>query len=271
MSRIGVDIVFIVLTYRNTEDLKDFINSTATLNLNFTYKIVVVNSYYDERSKEKFEKISLEGNCDFINVENKGYGYGNNQGIEFAKKIYDFQFLIISNPDIEIKKLNFSEILGNENKIIAPSIRTLNNKQQNPHQFYNIEFLDYLKYVSFKKENKILLYFALFVNKVIREFLLCSIQIFKRKKIKIFAPHGSFMIFGHKALSNLGNIFDEEIFLYCEEDHLARLAKNKKIEILLSPELKIIHREDGSVGLENKNPMNYIKKSYITFYEKWKK
>lgn len=76
--------LFVVLVYRNSADLYDFIISVKQ---NFTnYKIVVVNSYYDNESLKVIEDIAISNDCEFINVANKGYSYGNNLGIGYAKK-----------------------------------------------------------------------------------------------------------------------------------------------------------------------------------------
>ena len=101
MSLNKFDFVFVVLTYRNTKDLSSFfINNTIT-----DSKVIVVNSFYDESTEVEFQKISNENMADFINVENLGYGNGNNTGIEFAINNYEFKFLIISNPDVLIIKM----------------------------------------------------------------------------------------------------------------------------------------------------------------------
>lgn len=42
-----------------------------------------------------------------MNVENKGYSYGNNRGIEYCHNNYEYDYIIISNPDIIIKKFDF--------------------------------------------------------------------------------------------------------------------------------------------------------------------
>ena len=67
------DFVFVVLVYRNTQDLKDFFSSLNIPNS----KVVVVNSFYNDETKSEFEQIAIDNGADFLNVENKGYGYGN--------------------------------------------------------------------------------------------------------------------------------------------------------------------------------------------------
>ena len=63
MSPIVYDFVFVVLVYRNTKDLEDFFTSLKTPNA----KVVVVNSFYDDDSRAKFEAVALAHNADFLN------------------------------------------------------------------------------------------------------------------------------------------------------------------------------------------------------------
>ena len=76
--------IFVVLTYRNTDDLEDFLKSVERFVK--SYKVIIINSYYDDSSKFKFADIAKQYNCDFINVPNKGYSVGNNYGIKYAQK-----------------------------------------------------------------------------------------------------------------------------------------------------------------------------------------
>ena len=108
-TKTNVEVVIILLTYRNSSDLRNFIE-IAKKKCRYSYKIICVNSFYDLDSKEKIEKICIHNKIDFLNVENKGYGYGNNQGIIFANDHYNFDYLIISNPDIEIVKFSLENL-----------------------------------------------------------------------------------------------------------------------------------------------------------------
>ena len=126
MSLTKFDFVYVVLTYRNTKDLSSFfINNTIT-----DSKVIVVNSFYDKSTEVEFQRISNKNLADFINVENLGYGNGNNKGVEFAINNYEFKFLIISNPDVAIIKMDKKYLLNSPKNIIyAPKIFTLKKKE----------------------------------------------------------------------------------------------------------------------------------------------
>lgn len=259
MEKNKVKVVFIVLVYRNYNDVIDFCLSIKK-KINMDYKIVIVNSFFDIESEIKIKNIAEKFNCDFLNIENKGYGYGNNEGINYAREKYKFNYLIISNPDIIIEKFNFKNL--EKNYIYAPNILTRNGKKQNPFRVINSPFLEYLKYIGFKKNMKFLIYIDILINK------LCKI---KRRNI-IYSCHGSFIIFGLDALNLLPKrIFNDDIFLFTEEDHLAKLLYKYKIKIIYNENLCVKHNEDGSMKYINKKIFDLTKESYIKYYEYWKK
>lgn len=262
------DLVFVVLVYKNIEDLKGFVDSVKKY-INTSYKIVVVNSYYNEETKIKVEKFSIENDCDFINIPNKGYGYGNNRGIEFIKNSYDYRFIIISNPDIEIKKFNVNDIRNMENFIIAPSI--VNNKlnEQNPHIILESEMMDLMKFNGFVKEKKYLILIPIIINKILRILFNFYTKINRKNKYRIYECHGSFLILGRQAIEKMQTLYNEEMFLFVEEDHLAKLAKKNDVETYFVPNISVFHKEDGSVGDINDRVYSITKKSYITYFNYW--
>jgi len=262
--------IFVVLVYRNIEDLRSFIDITR-LRVKESYKIIVVNSYFDNETKCEFENISKHNNCEFLNVENKGYGYGNNKGIEYALQNYVFDYLVISNPDVEIQALRKDDLVNFENSIIAPQIIKLNGKNQNPYYSNDLKIIDKMKYVSYKNQARLLFLIAVIFNKVIRAFFLLHNRFNFKKVTKIFACHGSFIIVGKKALDTLNPMFNENMFLFAEENHLAQLAKHNSIEIFYNPKIKVLHKVDGSVSLEKSNMPLHASESFIKYYEYWSK
>lgn len=41
---------------------------------------------------ECIKRISINDGCDFINIENKGYEFGNNIGFRYTLENYDFKY-----------------------------------------------------------------------------------------------------------------------------------------------------------------------------------
>lgn len=252
--------VFVVLVYRNTSDLRSFFSE---LNLP-DCKIIVVNSYYDDATKSEFERIAANYDADFINVPNKGYGFGNNRGIKHALKYYDFEFLIISNADITVRKLNPSII--SKTKVTAPKILTLKGKNQNPSSpFPPSKLKDHLLYKTYKGNHNKLIWVFWAYSRLTKIIYYC-ISNFRKK---VFSPHGAFIIMPKHILSDCVPIFNERMFLFNEESHLGRLLKKNGFEVEYNPEIIIDHKEDGSVSLLNEGLFRLQRESFLELYKYW--
>lgn len=257
-------LVFVVLTYRNHSDLQEFISSLV--NIEQDYHVIVVNSYFDEESKNNIETIATSNHCTFLNVPNNGYSSGNNRGIEYANQYFEYEYLIVSNADIMIEKLPIDELDSLERGIYAPQIIALRGVAQNPMLVIENPLSDWLMYRGFKSSNKWLTYSGIALNKIIRETWRL---LFKGKVSKIFQPHGSFLIFSRESIQRLGTVFDENVFLMGEEFILAKKAKLLSLPVFYTPKLNCLHKEDGSIDLFSGNLQEEYRKSMIYFYENY--
>lgn len=256
------DFIFVVLVYRNTDDLKDFFANFDLPNC----KVVVVNSFYDKQTENDFKKIAVENDADFISVPNKGYGAGNNRGIEYALKHYDFQYLVVSNADVIIEDLSLDKVRRYGNVLIAPEIRNANGKRQNPSSpFTPSRLREQLHYWMINGEHYKIIWLLFVWSRLTKIFyyLIC-----KWKKT-IFSAHGAFLIIPKRGLDSLVPLYDERMFLFNEEEHLGRLAATKGVKTYYAEDIKIYHKEDGSMKIANINQMKQAGNSYIIYYERW--
>ncbi len=257
--------VFIVLAFRTGRDIPGFIK---TLSSKFDdYKVVVVNSYYNEESLAEIRDIAFENDCDFIPIENKGYGYGNNQGIKYALENYNFDYLIVCNADIEVQKWDVGELPSE--KVSAPMITTINGKKQNPYWAKSNKFGDWLIYKGHKNQSRLFMFLGQGMNKLIREIYLLSFAKSRKRVSRIYAAHGSFLIFPRKIVDRIAPVFDENMFLYYEEAYLAKKLHRNNIEIELQKDISILHYEDGSTKGSNIDLSKHASQSYIYYYEKY--
>ncbi|MCM1257608.1 MAG: hypothetical protein NC307_07115 [Roseburia sp.] len=259
--------VIVVLVYRNTEDIIDFIKSSRATISNF--RIIIVNSFFDNESKSIFEKIAKEYDCDFLNVENKGYSYGNNCGIEFAKNHYAFGYLICSNPDIIIENFNEKVMEKYPDQIYGPEIITKNGKKQNPMLVRNNKFSYHLIYKGYSKRKKIYILLGLMINKLSRFLCRSYMLILKKKEYRVFQLHGSFLIFANSYIRKNDKVFDENLFLFGEEGVLAYRAERSGTFLYYTKDIQVFHKEDGSMKLFSGNLNAEIVKSITYFYENY--
>lgn len=258
--------VFVILVYRNTEDLKDCLESIHKKV--DSYKVIVVNAYYDDASRDEVERIASQYKCDFINIENKGYSYGNNRGIELASEKYNYEYIIISNPDIVIER--FDDSLLNEEfgyDIIAPKITASLGRAQNPMAISENRLMAKIVYLGFKRRAIVLVYLGITITKIIRFCQLLILKILKRRIYKIHQAHGSFVLLSKKAIEKLNPVYDENMFLFAEETVLAAKAKRSNVKVCYYEPMAIRHKEDGSMKLSNMMLNEVLRESNLYCYE----
>lgn len=262
------DIVFVVLVYGNTEDIVDFFKSIK--NINCKYKVILVNSFYNEVSLRECRNVAKKYDSILLEVENRGYGAGNNRGIEFAMQQYEFEFLIVSNPDIIVKKLYFSDLKKYSRNVLGPKIITSTGKNQNPFYVDRKPFPK-AEYFFLKNRIKIGYYSILLINKIKKYLLYFSMYRRHTSISKVYALHGSFIIFSYFALRKIGEVFDENIFLFCEEMVLAEKMKKNGVIPIYTSNIEVHHKEDGSMNFlsgsmydEEVKSNEYVVKKYFS-------
>lgn len=259
--------VAIVLVYRNVKDLEECIDSIYRRIPDS--KIIVVNAFHDEESKRRIQKAAENGGCIFINIENKGYSYGNNRGIEYARENFSFEYIIISNPDITVGKFDSDMISRHpEYGIIAPRIIAASGRYQNPMGVIRNRLSERLEFIGFEKNNKFLLMAGIGINKLIRKAVV-TIHRFDKRPYRIYEAHGSFVIMSNIAIDALYPVYDENLFLFAEEGVLAYKAKKADIKTGQFDEIVIYHKEDGSMKLSNLSLNDEMKKANLYFYKKY--
>lgn len=245
MDKQHFDIVFVVLVYKNITVLEDFFN---TMSLMQTFKVIVVNSYYDGYSLERCRKVAEVNDADFVDVPNKGYGAGNNIGCNYALSNYDFDFLAVSNSDIIIKNWKGLNVFSGREVIIAPKTTMLTGKAQNPNIPFHSWLYDWCSTYAYTNNSPKFLTVAHIISRVSRDLYLSIVKIFKLKKIRIFSVHGSFFIISKAALIKITPIFNEKMFMYNEELYLAFRAKAYSVPVYYLPSVSVLHLEGASTN-----------------------
>lgn len=257
--------IFVVLVYKNTSVLNKFFE---TLNVPNS-KVIVVNSYYDELSLHECKQIAIDNDADFIATFNGGYGHGNNVGCKYAIEHYQFNYLVISNSDIEILCLDGLDSYCDEVAVYAPYTVLPTGKRQNP----NVVSCNYLYYKcykwGYKNNNKLLLLFARINSRLLREITLLVVKFFKIKRMRVFAPHGSFIILTFPAVRKMYPLFNEDMFLYNEELFLGFICKKNNVPVYFVPDLKVLHLEGASSSGNNDSALRYFRESFQVL-DKWK-
>ncbi len=258
------DAIFIVLVYKNYDDLKDFIISLKSTD--YSYKVIVIDAFVSDDISNCIEAVSREYNCDYIRIENKGYSYGNNIGIKYALEKYNFRFIIISNPDIQVTKFDPNR-LGDNSAIYGPRIVAKNGKMQNPFRVRYSRIGEWLTYIGYKYDIKIFVLIYVVINKLERELFLLLTKICNVSKMRrVYSLHGSFLIISRNVLNKDKQLFDNNMFLYAEEDYLAYKMKKNSIYMYYCDFFVVQHKENGSFTLSDNNLWSNTRKSILYYY-----
>lgn len=254
--------IFVVLVYKNTDVLKFFFD-----NLNIeNRKVIVVNSYFDDISLQICKEIADEKGADFVAIENKGYGFGNNAGIQYVLDRYTFDYLIVSNSDVIIKDFNYLDLIRIDQAIIAPETRMLTSKRQNPDTPWKLPFLFEVTNIALKYNKPWLYLLTHIYTRLSREIFFLFNKVFPKDFTKIFSAHGSFFIISEKATKILHPLFDDRMFLYNEEWYLAMKARYNDIPIFYCPKLKVLHLEGASSDNSSNTFFKYNQQSFAILY-----
>ena len=198
------ELVFVVLVYRNIDVLRQFF---STLTLSFSYRVIVVNSFFNQETEEACRALSKEYDADFIPVPNKGFGAGNNSGCQYVMDHYQYRYLILSNSDIIIRDITCLSQLEEQKAVYAADVRMENGHRQNPHLPFRVGLYLKLLDLSYQWKSNVLMNIAFAFNRILREMVVIWTKLNGGRKVKVFSAHGSFIILTYQASRALSPIF----------------------------------------------------------------
>ncbi|MGN0384182.1 MAG: glycosyltransferase [Eubacterium sp.] len=252
----GKDIVLslVIVAYENWKIVQDELDSLVKYNdLGNKLEVIVVDNSSEDKRIGKYIKEDWPFDYTYVLSENKGFGYGNNRGVELARgRIIGFV-----NPDILYIEPIFKKMVDffDDPSVIMVGNRLLNADRKWTFSFYN----DY-RYSPLDKN------LLKFYNKR---------GIYKEKKMYIAGCN----MFVRKEDFIKAGMFDENIFMYYEEPDLIRRlrANNKDGKVVFSKDTHMIHlqrestpQSDFAVIQEIKSCIYYGKKYNLNYKGKIK-
>ena len=220
ISRQNLSVV--IVTFMSEDVIHDCIKSIPE-----EINIIIVDNSGDKKFKENIEKKYKNVEC-ILSSENIGMGAGNNLGLRHINTDYAF----IINPDVTLEKNTIDELIYasseiNSFGIISPIINSDKN--------FNYKLFD----KNDLKKN--------------------SINPFKVKSVDGFA-----MVLNIKKLNQIKsfenfNFFDENIFLYLENDDLCLRAKKTNDKIYIISNSLIDHIGASSSNINQNKELEYLR------------
>lgn len=247
----------VILNYNDYENTKKLVKNIKEYKI--LDKIVIVDNKSTNNDELKRLNTLI---CDKVDVivsdKNGGYSYGNNYGLKYIDKKYGeqkFEYVIISNPDVYVKEYDIEktiEFLNNNKKCVIASPRMYYTNGPARRSAWKIR-----KIITDIANSTRITQAILFPFFKKGEY---SKKDFKNSVLEVDAIAGSFFVANHKLFRNIG-YFDENTFLFYEEDIIGVKAKEKGYSIFSLNNLLFIHYESKTIG----KIMNIFKKQDVLF------
>ena len=253
-------VAIIIVNYNDVDDTVKYVNTIR--NYDILNRIMIVDNNSTNPDVEGKLEALVDDKVKFVKAEkNGGYNYGNNYGIKYLDSIGEkYDYIVISNPDIKVSEeaINHSiEVLKSDDKIavIAPRMY---NKDDLPIRRSS------WRERTIKRDivHSTRLLEALFCN-VLFNGEYSDEEYEKNEILEVEAISGSFFIIKDEVLRKIG-LFDENVFLFYEEDILSRKIKELGMKIVSLNSEKFIHYESQTIG----KTFTYFKKMNQMFISK---
>ena len=214
MSISRQNLTVVIVTFMSENIIHDCIKSISD-----DIKIILVDNSKDEKFKKNIEKEYKNVEC-ILPSENLGMGAGNNLGLKYVKTDYAF----ILNPDVILEKESIEELFLSIKKIDSFSIiAPISNLNEFPnYKLGKNHSSDKLSAFKVKSVDG----YAMFLN------------LKRLNQLKIFED---------------SKYFDENLFMYLENDDLCKRLVDNGENIFIIPKSKITHLGAKSVDVKYKD------------------
>lgn len=245
-------LALIVVNFNDIDDVKRYVKKIESYEIIDKILVVDNKSTKPEDSFEMLQKL-VSDKVEVISTDkNGGYSYGNNFGIKYLKsKNEEYDYYAISNPDIDISEeaiLSTIQFLKMQKKagVAAPRMkgadgswirrsswkcRTFRREVVHSSRILELLFYNVLRGGEYTEEE------------------------YKKPALKVEAISGAFFIIKKEVLDKI-KAFDENIFLFYEEDILAKQLEEFNYEIYSLNDISFTHYESQTIG----KTFNYFKK-----------
>lgn len=244
---------FIMVNYNDYENVQKMVSMVE--NYKIIDKIVIVDNGSTDYSLEKIKQLENEKVIVLENGCNGGYGAGMNVGAKYLNQLYKDCYIIVSNTDIVIYKEKDIEVLLNTFKqntaIVAPIVKEhtgYNTGWKVPTPWQDILLSIPGIYKKYQKK----------INYPVEEI--------KGNRKEVEAVSGSFFLIRGKDLETI-DYFDENIFLYYEENVLSKKLQQINKKIVINGTIEIFHNHSITIDKVHTNIQKYrnLKKSQYYF------
>lgn len=253
------DLVFVIINY-NTKALAEKLVANVKAYQSIS-KILIVDNASTDDSYQELKKLENDRIEVLQAEENKGFSAGMNIGAKRAIELFSKCDIIFSNTDIIISSEETIEILQTALKMRRVAVAS-------PVVFQENTISRGWKIPSAKEE--ILINLPGIGKKFQKKYMFYDEDHYKGKYSYVEAVSGCFFMIKSEALKRV-NYFDENVFLYYEENILGEKLRNSSYTLVICNEALIIH--DHSVSIDHNvgtiNKFKILKTSQRYFQKKY--
>ena len=219
MSISRQNLSIVIVTFKSEAVIHDCIKS-----IDKDIKIIVIENSNNTEFKDKLEEEYSNVSC-ILSHSNLGMGRGNNFGIKKTKT----DFVLILNPDVILEAESINELIL--------------SAQKNPNFAVIAPISSDMNYPNYKLNND-------------KKDTIKNEYLFQVKSVDGFA-----MLFNKKKLNEFihDEYFDENFFMYLENDDLCKRIVNAEGYIYVSSKSKIKHLGGKAVSSEYKNEVEFAR------------
>jgi len=253
----------IILNYNDFKNTSRFVKEIKDYNV--LDKILIVDNMSPNGDLEYLKTLE-GGKIEVISSgKNGGYSYGNNFGAKHLGDEYDN--IIISNPDVSveenaivdsIKKLNSKENIA----VVAPRMKFTTGFARRSSwkiRSYPLDLIHTTRVLE-------LLFYPVLRSGEYSE------KDYAKGDLKVDCIAGSFFVIKSKILKEI-DYFDENVFLFYEEDIIGKKLKDKGYEVYSLNDVHFMHYESQTIGkvFSYGKKISMLNKSKIYFQTKYNK
>lgn len=253
------DLVFVIINY-NTKALVEKLVANVK-DYQSISKILIVDNASTDDSYQELKKLENDRIEVIQAKENKGFSAGMNIGAKRAIELFSKCDIIFSNTDIIISSEETIEILQTALKLRRVAVAS-------PVVFQENTISRGWKIPSAKEE--VLINLPGIGKKFQKKYMFYDEDHYKGKYSYVEAVSGCFFMIKSEALKRV-NYFDENVFLYYEENILGEKLRNSSYTLVICNEALIIH--DHSVSIDHNvgtiNKFKILKTSQRYFQKKY--
>lgn len=257
-------VAVIVVNYNDVEDTLKYVNKITEYK-NIDRIVVVDNMSTIENTLERLKELANDKVLVISSDKNGGYSYGNNFGIRYLQERNEqYDCYIISNPDIEVSEEAIQKCIKElednvKTAVVAP--RMVNSKGKNIRRSA-WKFRTFGRDVVHSSRILEILLYKILRNGEYNE------KDYENPRLKVDCISGAFFLIRKNVYDEIKG-FDDNVFLFYEEDILGKQLAEKGYETISLNDISFKHYESQTIG-KTFNYYNKIKKLYISkmYYHK---